>query len=168
MAISGRHLRFICIEQGIIPVVFNFFLNGFIAWMVFQSMESVPLWGQTSLGVDLLLTAFLLPFLTTVISSVIIKKQVLSKKVPPLYLYYLNGVGWLRCSPVRFGIIFGLFCVVFCAIPMVWILSLSHLQAISVDSYIIFKSGWAAMLSLLVSPVVGWWALAKVSSDVVA
>lgn len=160
---SGRHRRFVFLEQGLVPVVFNFFFSGFIAWLVFQSMASVPLWGQTSLGLDLLLTAFLLPFLTTIISSAVINKQVIAEKVPPLYFDFQKGMSWLHCSPVKFGISYGLFCVVFCALPMVWILSLSNLQSLPVDSFILFKSVWAALLSLWVSPVVGLWALAIAS-----
>jgi hypothetical protein len=43
MGLSERHRRFLLIEQGAIPTVFNFVLNGFIAWGLFRSAAAVPL-----------------------------------------------------------------------------------------------------------------------------
>ena len=84
MALSGPHQRFLLIEQGAVPTVFNFALNGAIAWALFRSAEEVPLWGESSVGVDLLATAFLLPFLTCLIVSAIVARHVRDGKVPPL------------------------------------------------------------------------------------
>ena len=76
MTLSERHQRFLFIEQGAVPTVFNFALNGAIAWALFRSVEAVPLWGESSVGVDLLATAFLLPFLTCLIVSAIVARHV--------------------------------------------------------------------------------------------
>ena len=78
MGLSQRHRRFLLIEQGAIPGVFNVALNGLIAWGLFRSSVAVPLWGESSVGVDLLATGFLLPFLTCVIVSPFVSKQVRS------------------------------------------------------------------------------------------
>ena len=76
MALSDRHQRFLIIEQGAVPTLFNFALNGAIAWALFRSAADVPLWGESSLGVDLLATGFLLPFLTCLIVSAIVARHV--------------------------------------------------------------------------------------------
>ena len=40
MALSAPHQKFLIIEQGAVPTVFNFALNGAIAWALFRSAES--------------------------------------------------------------------------------------------------------------------------------
>ena len=96
MELSDRHRRFLLLEQGAIPTVFNLLLNGLIAWGLFRSSPAVPLWGESSLGVDLLATAFLLPFLTCLIVSSLVARHVRSGKVPPLPLAQLPHSHWFQ------------------------------------------------------------------------
>jgi hypothetical protein len=51
-----EYLRFLPIEQGAIPTLFNIVLDGLIAWGLFGSASAVPPWGESSVGVDLLAT----------------------------------------------------------------------------------------------------------------
>jgi hypothetical protein len=163
MALSGRHQRFLIIEQGAIPTVFNFALNGAIAWALFRSAADVPLWGQSSLGVDLIATGFLLPFLTCLIVSAIVGRHVRHGKVPPLSSAQLPQTGWFERSSLQRGLALGAAGVVFGALPLVWALSLAEARPLAVPQFITFKAVWAALLALLVTPVVGWWALANAS-----
>jgi len=163
MALSGRHQRFLIIEQGAVPTVFNFALNGAIAWALFRTAEGVPLWGESSLGVDLLATAFLLPFLTCLIVSGIVARHVRDGKVPPLPREQLPNTGWFERSALQRGLALGAAGVVFGAVPLVWALTLAQAQPLAVPAFVTFKAAWAAMLALLVTPVVGWWALANAS-----
>jgi hypothetical protein len=163
MELSDRHRRFLLIEQGAIPTVFNFVLNGFIAWALFRSAAAVPLWGESSLGVDLLVTAFLLPFLTCVIVSSLVARHVRSGKVPPLSLDQLPHSRWFQRSSSTRALFLGAAGVLFGAAPIVWALSLGQAQPFPVPSFVVFKAVWAAMLALMVTPVVGWWALASAS-----
>lgn len=165
MTMSKRHKIFLWLEQGLIPVVINFFINGFIIWLIFHSMDFVPLWGHTSIGVDILLTAFILPCVITIIASVVISKQVELNMVPPVQSDYPLWAVLRQWSAVKLGIILGVCCVVFCGIPMVWILSAGQVQSIPLNDFIIFKSSWAALLALLVAPAVGWLALVKASIE---
>jgi hypothetical protein len=45
----------------------------------------------------------------------------------------------------------------------VWALHLAEAQPLAVHAFVTFKAVWAAMLALIVTPVVGWWALANAS-----
>ena len=63
------HARFFLVDQLLVPVVFNFVLNGWLASQLFAHLPSVPLWGLESIGLDTLATSFLLPFLTFVITA---------------------------------------------------------------------------------------------------
>jgi hypothetical protein len=163
MALSQRHQHFLLVEQGAVPTVFNFALNGAIAWALFRSAGAVPLWGESSLGVDLLATAFLLPFLTCVIVSAIVAKHVRDGKVPPLAAEQLPNTRWYEGSAWRRGLLLGVAGVVFGALPLVWALHIASAQPLAVPAFVAFKATWAAMLALLFTPVVGWWALANAS-----
>jgi hypothetical protein len=163
MALSGRHQRFLIVEQGAVPTVFNFALNGAIAWALFRSAAEVPLWGQSSLGVDLIATGFLLPFLTCLIVSGIVARHVRDGKVPPLGEAQLPQTRWFERSTLLRGIALGAAGVVFGALPLVWVLTIAQAQPLAVSSFVTFKAVWAAMLALIVTPVIGWWALANAS-----
>ena len=162
---SDRHRRFFIIEQGAVPTIFNFLLNGVIAWALFRSVANVPLWGEASVGVDLLVTAFVLPFLTCVIVSKIVAGHVRDGKVPPLPSNQLPHSRWFQTSPAKRGVFLGAAGVLFSAVPIVWALSLGQAQPIPMTSFVAFKAVWAAMLALLVTPVVAWWALANASHE---
>lgn len=163
MEFSKEHRHFLFVEQGAIPTVFNFVLNGLIAWALFRSVATVPIWGESSVGVDLLVTGFLLPFLTCVIVSVLVGKNVTAGKVPRLSSNQLPHSQWFQRSTLVRGLFLGTLGVVFAAVPIVWALSLGNAQAFSVSSFVVFKAVWAALLALAVTPFVGWWALARAS-----
>jgi len=145
--------------------VFNLVLNGLIAWVLFRSSSAIPLWGESSIGVDLMATAFLLPFLTCVIVSALVARQVESGKVPRLPSDQYPHSGWFRRSSYVRGLFLGLTGILFAAIPVVWALDLGRAQPFSVASFVAFKAVWAAMLALVVTPFVGWWALANASYE---
>ncbi len=163
MEFSERHRQFFLIEQCAVPALFNVVLNALIAWALFRSVAAVPLWGDASVGVDLLATGFILPFLTCLIVSAIVGRQVRSGKLPRLPSDQLSLSRWAERSPALRGLFLGSVGVVLGAVPIVWALSLGQAQPIPLQSFIVFKAVWAGMLALLVTPVVGWWALANAS-----
>ncbi len=164
MAFSERHRRFLLVEQGVVPAVFNLVLNGAIAWLLFRKVAHVPLWGESSVGVDLLATAFLLPFLTCLIVSALVARHVRDGKVPPLPAGQLPHTRWFERSSGARALLLGAAGVVFGALPIVWALSLAQAQPLPSLSFVTFKAVWAALLALAITPVVGWWALARASA----
>lgn len=163
MGLSNRHRRFLLIEQGLGPAVFNCLLNGLIAWALFRSSTTVPLWGPSSVGVDLLATAFILPFLTSVIVSAIVTRQLGSGKVPALPPSQLPNWRWyLRSSSMR-GLLLAAAGILFGTLPVLWALSLGQAQPFPVADFVAFKALWSALLALAVTPLAGWWALAHAS-----
>lgn len=163
MELSKRHQQFLRVEQCAIPTLSNLVLNGLIVWVLNRSVPTIPLWGQPSIAVDLLATAFFLPFLICVIVSPQIKGKVKSGKLPPLPLDQIPPSRWFRRSTWMRGLLLGILGVLFGALPVVWALSLGQAQPFPMPSFVAFKAVWAAMLASLVSPVIGWWALASAS-----
>jgi len=83
--------------------------------------------------------------------------------VPPLGETQLPQTRWFERSPLQRGLALGAAGVVFGALPLVWALQLAQAQPLAVSAFVAFKAVWAALLALVVTPVVGWWALANAS-----
>lgn len=163
MEISQRHRHFLRIEQGLVPAIFNVVLNGVIAWAILHAHAEIPLWGEASVGVDLLATGFMLPLFTCLIVSRLIGGQVRSGKLPPLEPHQIGSRGWHHRSSLVRGLFLGLVGVVFAAAPVVAALELARAQPIELYSFIGFKALWAGLFAAVLSPVIGWWALASAS-----
>lgn len=163
MELSDRHRRFLRVEQSLAPALFNVLINGAIAWAILHSHSEIPLWGEASVGVDLLATGFLLPFFTCLIVSRLIGGQVRSGKLPPLESHQVASRGWHRRSILARGLFLGLVGVVFAAAPVVAALELARAQPIALHAFVGFKAIWAGLFAGVLSPVIAWWALASAS-----
>ncbi|MGV2870685.1 hypothetical protein [Colwellia sp. E150_009] len=164
MELSRAHFKYIFINQGVVASIFNFLLNGLIAWLVFGSLDLIPSWGDPSVGVDIIVTAFLLPYLITVIVSAIVKKEVIHHKAPKLVIPSIAQTKWLLVSPLKFGIFMGGLGLFFFALPLIWVLNIAGLEFVSSEKFIIFKGGWTAIMALLFTPIVALWATVKFSN----
>ena len=93
---SHQHRRFLVVEEVLGSTIVNFLLNAGIAWYLFRKAESVPLWGASSIGVDTLVTAFVLPVLTALIATFIVRRQVMRGKLLPIPADEIGSSRWLR------------------------------------------------------------------------
>jgi len=157
------HRSFLLVHQGIVPALFNLVLNGAIAWALFRKASEVPLWGESSVGVDLIATAAILPFATALIVSRIVAGQVRSGRLEPLAGEHLPAHGLSHRPAVVRGAWLALAALVFAAFPVVLALELGHARPFAVAAFVGFKAVWAALLAAAVSPLIGWWALAHAS-----
>lgn len=158
-----HHRRFLILEQGIGSALFNLVLNGVIAWALFRHLAVVPLWGRESIAGDTLGTCFFLPFFTALIVTPLVRRRVRSGGI--------DGLGWTRESHPRLGwlpagtlrralALGGL------SLAVVGPLTLLGLHGLSVGElafarFLAFKAVFAAVLALLVTPVISLWALAE-------
>jgi hypothetical protein len=163
VALAPAHRRLLVLDLGLGAGLFNFALNAAIAWLVFHSTERVPLWGETSVAGDTLITAFVLPFLTCLIVSRSVRRQVASGRVPRLESAGGPLASWARLSPLARGALLGAASVPLTAVPVVAALGWSGLEGFRLWPFIGFKAAFAAALAVLVTPLVGWWALARAS-----
>jgi hypothetical protein len=142
--------------------VFNFALNGLIAWGMVRGVQSVPLWGHMSVGNDTIGTAFVLPLLTTLIVSRIVARGYAAKRVSPLtfsrdtypVLATLPATGLAR------GAALGLVCVLAIGLPTALALGAIGIVAMEAGHFVAFKAAFAAALAALVQPVIALAALA--------
>ena len=65
MKLSKAHWQFILIKQGCVSVLINFFMNGLMAWVIFNSAEKVTLWEENRFAFDIVATTFFFTFFTS-------------------------------------------------------------------------------------------------------
>ncbi|EKV03127.1 hypothetical protein Lepto7375DRAFT_5405 [Leptolyngbya sp. PCC 7375] len=158
-----RRLSLLLVDQGAVPVGINFIANGLISWLLNRSATEIPLWGGSSVGVDLLATSLLLPFLICTLVSPQIIKQMKTGKIQPLPRGQLPIFSWYRRPVWQRGLVLSILGLIFAALPVLWVLTIGQVGAIPAMSFVAFKAVWAMLLAAFVSPVVGWWGLANAS-----
>lgn len=166
MALTTSHRRFLLVDQSLVPFGLNFVLNGGIAYALFRSAESVPLFGQSSIVGDTLITSFLLPFLTCLIVTGLIAKQVTAGKVPGLANAPQGRLGafFATRGKASRGALLGAASVVLLALPVLLVLSASGVEALPRDAFLWFKAGYAGGIAAIVQPAIAWLALAPRAS----
>lgn len=164
MLLSDRHRSFLIIEQSVFAGLINVVINGTIAWLLMRSLTEIPLWGETSMGVDLLATGFLLPFFTCIIVSRLTRGQVENGKLPPLEASQIRPLGIHERSSLVRGALIGVLGVIFAAAPLVALLDLAQAAPVPLISFVSFKAIWAGLFAMVVSPIIAWWALSAASS----
>ena len=165
MALSAPHRRLLIVDLGVGAALFNFGLNAAIAWLLFRSLARVPLWGDSSVAGDTLITAFVLPFLTSLIVSRTVHRQVSGGRIPRLATADPALASFAKRSPSARGALLGAASVVLVAVPVVAALGGSGFEGFALWPFIGFKAAFAACLAALVTPLIGWWALVRASRE---
>jgi len=161
--LSAEHRKLLFVDQGIVAVAINLLINGVIAWLLFRSISVIPLWGESSVAVDLLATAILLPLLTCLIVSRIVSAQVRNGKIPPLPNARIPQSGWSLRSTAARGLFLGVCAFFLAALPVVAALTIADSAAFESMGFIGYKAVWAGLLAGTVSPIIAWWALVDAS-----
>ena len=161
--LSRAHRRFLIVEEIVGSTIVNFLVNGGLAWFLFRSAASVPLWGRSSIATDTLVTAFVLPLLTALITSFFVRAQVNRGKLPPIPPAEIRSSWWLRRSSAGRGVLLGLAAVGLAGMPVVLLFALAGPAQLSPTSFIVFKASFAAAVGAVVTPLLGWWALVDAS-----
>ena len=155
--------RYLLLEQGVGAAVFNFVLNAAIAWAMFRSVDVVPLWGQQSIMGDTIGTCFLLPLLTCLIVTRLVRGHIRAGKVASLGWTRASHpvLGWLPRTTARRGVALGVACIALLA-PLAFVaLGLLGVAGMPFWRFVLFKAAFAALAAALVTPLVALWAIAE-------
>jgi hypothetical protein len=160
---SPSHRRYLLLEQGIGAALFNFVLNGAIAWLMFRTLEEVPLWGRQSIAGDTIGTSLLLPLITCLVVTPLARRQVEAGRLAPLSWTRVShaALGWLPRATLGRAVVLGLVCMAVLAPPTLLVLGLLHVTHLGTWQFIAFKASFAAGEALLVTPVIARWAIAE-------
>jgi hypothetical protein len=160
MTLSPEQRRFLWIGQTVPPFVINVLLNGAIAWAIFRGAATIPLWGASSIGGDTLVTSFLLPAITCLIVTPLVRGQV-KKGAAPAFTGAL--VSWLRPLQRSLGVravALGLVSVVLGGGLAIALLSALGVEALGFGPFLVWKALYAGVLAVFVTPAIALLALA--------
>ena len=163
MNLSTTQRRYLLLGLGVVPGILNFIINSIIGWLMFHRMVAVPVWNMTSsAGPDTLGTCFFLPAVTCLIVTPIVRRHVRRATIEPVSAARALP-GWLRHFhrplAVR-AVLLGLSCLVIVGGPVTAILLVGGLTEIAFAPFLWFKSAFAAVLGMVVTPLIGLLALA--------
>jgi len=139
----------------------NAFFNGLACWYLIKDKGDMPFWGAHSFGVDILATAFILPWIVTLILVPLQKVKMRKGKaapwmpnsVAPHYMYdfvsrFPNKL-WLN------AILFGLIGMLVFAPTLLALLFAAQIDLFTAAEYAVFKGVWAGILAaLLTTPMI--------------
>lgn len=165
MKLSGPLGHYLLFKQTIPPALINIVANGAISWVAFRNAESIHYWDTVPVGPDLLLTGFLLPFIMAMINSRVIAGKVRAGEVKRIPVADIAPLGWHRRSIVTRSFFLGSLGLLLLALPTVLIMPLFWAEPLSLWHFVAFKALWAAVLTILVCPVIAIWALQSVSEQ---
>ena len=160
---SRAHRHYLLLEQGVGAAGFNFLLNAAIAWLMFRGAEVVPLWGQQSIAGDTIGTSVILPLLTCLIATRIVRGHVRSGKVAPLGWSRDTQpwLGWLPRGTLARGLVLGAVGLLVFAPPVVGVLAARGVTQLGFGRFVVFKASFAAAEALVVTPLVALWAIVE-------
>jgi len=160
---SPAHGRFLLLEQGVGAAIFNFALNAGIAWLLFRHLDTVPIRGQQSIAGDTIATSLILPFLTCLIVTRLVRGHMRAGKVASLGWTRASHpvLGWLPRTTARRGVALGVACIALLA-PLAFVaLGLLGVAGLPFWRFVLFKAAFAALAAALVTPLVALWAIAE-------
>jgi hypothetical protein len=159
--------RFLILEQGAGTALINVVINGTIAILVFRGVETVPLWGLTSIAGDTLATSFLLPLLLCLIATPLARREVSRGRIPPLPLRR-GDHRLFRLLPEKArlrALVLGLLGLLLVGPPMLALFVALGVTSLPYWTFIAFKALFAGALAGLLGPLVGLWAIVRFSEE---
>lgn len=141
-------------HEVLVSGISNTIFNGLIAWLLLRGGSNLTLGGEHSYIIDIIATAFLLPFIVALIVIPLNQRKQRSSKLPGVDI----GAGhWLARAPrglfsraLAFGLVGAtLFAPI--TLLLLWALGVTEFTP---NSYALFKGLWAGLLAAtLVGPM---------------
>jgi hypothetical protein len=164
-SLPAPHRRWIVLNALLATALINLVVNAFIAWLFVQGQSDVPLWtrplSETSTIGDTLGTIFLLPLITCVLVTTVVRRDLRNGVLPPLSIEHPYG-RWLAERPdgrFRRGLGFGIFAFIALALPVTVALVALDLGTLTKGEFVTFKVAFAIALGAIVTPVIALCAM---------
>lgn len=152
---ARQHIKHEVLVGGISNTIFN----GIIAWLLLKSGPALAWGGDHSFAIDVIATAFLLPFIVALIVIPLQRGKLNKGKLQPIHLgarsFMQRMADRLPAGTFKSALLFGLFGM--CIIAPLTLLGfyLLGVEQVSPLNYSIFKGIWAGLMAaVLVVPMV--------------
>jgi hypothetical protein len=150
--------KFVATDILLITLI-NILVSAGIGYWVFSKQLAVPLWGPQSLALDIVLTSFMLPFVTCVLLYIGIKKAIADGKVKTIPMHQRAWFAQPSTGKFTVAIIVGILVTALIAplaLAALEIMGPQHYQSIHAIG---LKALYGGLLSLLVVPFIAKLAL---------
>jgi hypothetical protein len=163
MQLSATQRKYLLNDQIIGGAIFNFVLNTLLAWLTFRRHEVVPLKGDQSIVANVLGIAIILPLLSCVIVTPLVRKAIQAGKVEPLQQASTGRtvVLWLPKLSLLRGLVLSLLSLAWAAPLVLAVLVFAGVASMSVGGFVFVNGLYAAAISAGVSPIVALYVLAS-------
>jgi hypothetical protein len=148
----GTHVH----REVTVAGVSNALFNGVIAWLLLRGGGQLTLAGERSYAADIVATAFILPFIVTLIVIPLMQRKRRKGALPGVVL---NSAHWLEAFLMRFprGLATRALCLGAAGTLLFAPITLLPLWLLGVDSFTplgfaIFKGAWAGLLAAALTP----------------
>lgn len=145
-------------EQMVGAAVVNAAINAALAWLLFRQLPQVPFLGEQSIVGDTLATALLLPPLLCLVATPTFRSMLARRAV--LRPAQLPAASRLPQQPLLLGLLLGLVALLTLAPATLCLLQRLQVESLSLGGFVLFKAGFAALLAVLITPLVLQQALA--------
>ena len=152
-------------QFGLVAALVNLLFNGFLAWLSYGRRPVVTVWWGDGYAIDLILTYFLLSFITTLLVGRLVRQMIRSGELAKVSwsrrTYWV--VGWLPAGRwTRAALVAGLAAFVMAGLVLgaFWLVDLQVLSGLMA---VLWKAGTTALLAFIVTPWVARAALADES-----
>ncbi len=154
-------LRYLLIAQTAIPIAFNITIPLFLGWLTFRGQPVVSTWVMDKGAVaDFIGTCYLLPAITCLIATPIVRNHVTSgsvSRVPPdnlpfWLLYYRGGLIWRATK-------WGLTGLLLLSMPVAGSFRMFAGETIPTTLFLTVKVLFAVLLGCVVTPLISLVAL---------
>jgi ribosomal protein S18 acetylase RimI-like enzyme len=158
--VSPEVRRFLWREHAVVGFFVNVVINGAIVWATFRGAAAIPRWGQSSVAGDLLATSFLLPAITCLIVTPLVRGAV-RRGAAPAFAGALPGwLGAFRRALLPRALLLGLVCLPLAGGLAVALLHGLGVEALALGPFIGWKALYAGVLGAGVQPAIALLALA--------
>lgn len=146
-------------HEALVGGITNTFFNGLIAWLLLKGGAALTWTGDNSFVIDLIATAFILPFIVALIVIPMHKRKLAKGAIAPMNFgesSSLQGlVNRLPASTLGNAVIFGVIGMCLAAPIPLAAFYITGIEQITPLTYAIFKGVWAgSMAAVLVIPMV--------------
>lgn len=157
---TPQQKQYLLIGQGIVPGFTNIVINGLIGWFTFRGVEQIPVlgWDSSAIG-DTLGTCYLLPAITCLIATPIVRHHVKSGAVAPLVAKSIIAQKLSCCSVLLRSVLFGGTCFAILApVAAVAYLCLGS-DTLPKQSFLWFKTISSGIFGAMVTPLIAYVAM---------
>jgi cytochrome P450 len=126
-----------------------------IAWLLYQDQPVVRFWGPEGMIVDILLTSFLLPFLTCLIVVPVVWQMIEQgeQSTVPWTRFEVLWLSWLPRGKWARAIAIGAATVLGGSVVLLGVLYLISLQSLNTTLAILLKATYSAALAAVITPL---------------